>query len=102
MSDYVGTEPSVYDQAKERARDDMTRTELTNMLFDFPNVTECLVDGEDEHWRPTTITIGFADGGYRDTQEVATVMRRAGYKFSYAVFSPFHRLSFEERGEFDD
>jgi len=98
MNGYIGTEPNIYEQAKERARDDLDRVELTNMLYDFPNVDECLVDGEDEDWRPTRITVGFTpDDGHRDTSEVATVMRRAGYKFADATFAPYNRLAFEER-----
>jgi hypothetical protein len=97
MTAYIGTEPNVYEQAKERARDDLTRRELTNMLYDFPGVHECLVDHEDDPTLPTTITVGFDDEGYRDTSEVATVMQRAGWKLDRVVFSPYNRVSFVER-----
>jgi len=47
----VGMPPHKYEQAKERARDDLGRQELANILCDLPCVAELLVDGEDEDWR---------------------------------------------------
>lgn len=96
MSDGMKRPPTTAEQAKEAARDDLSRTELTNMLYDLSGVYEVLVDGEDEDWRPTTITVGFGDDGYRYTGDVVTIMRRAGWKFEHAVFGPYNRLCFEE------
>ncbi|WP_225336643.1 hypothetical protein [Halomicrobium urmianum] len=93
----MNTTPNAYEQAKERARDDLDRQELANMVYDLPCVIELLVDGEDEDWRPTTITVGFEDDAGRGTEDVATIMRRAGWAFSGATFSPYNRLRFEER-----
>jgi len=89
--------PSKYEQALERARDDLSRTQLTNMVYDLPDVGEVLVDGEDEGWRPTVITVGFGDEAGRGTSEVVTIMRRQGYHFDGVVFSPYNRLLFVER-----
>lgn len=90
--------PNKYEQAKERARDDLDRTELANMVYDLPGVMELLVDGEDEDWRPTTITVGFEDDHGRGTDDVAEIMARAGWTFAGATFAPFNRLRFKERG----
>jgi len=68
------------------------------MLYDLPNVMEILVDGEDEDWRPTTITVGFDDDAGRGTDDVAIVMQRAGWRFDGATFSPYNRVRFVERG----
>ncbi|WP_225334263.1 hypothetical protein [Halomicrobium urmianum] len=37
------------------------------------------------------------DDAGRGTEDVATIMRRAGWAFSGATFSPYNRLRFEER-----
>lgn len=93
------TTPNVYDQAKEAALDGPSRTELANMVYDLPCVCELLVDGEDEGWRPTAITVGFDDDTGRGTGDVATIMRRAGWRFEHAVFAPYNRLTFVNRKE---
>lgn len=87
--------PNVYEQAREAARDGPPRTELTNLLYDLPCVDEILVDGENEDWRPTTITVGFRD--HRGTDDVAVIMARAGWRFDGATFAPFNRVRFVER-----
>ena len=88
--------PSKLEQATERARDELTRQELTNMVYGLSGVCEILVDGDDEDWRPTTITVGFED--YRVTGDVGTIMRRQGWRFADAVFSPYNRITFVEPG----
>lgn len=102
MTDSIDSAPNVYEQAKERARDNLGRTDLTNMVYDLPTVSEILVDGEDEDFRPTTITVGFSNDAGRGTDDIATIMRRAGWKFDGATFSPYNRLRFEKLGEDDD
>ena len=87
--------PSKADQAKERARDELTRQELTNLVYGLPNVCEVLVDGEDEDWRPTMITVGFKD--WRATGDVGTIMRRQGWRFVDATFQ-HQRVTFVEPG----
>ena len=91
--------PSKLEQAKERARDELTRQELTNMVYGLSNVSEVLVDGEDEDWRPTMITVGFRD--YRATGDVGTIMRRQGWKFVDATFQ-HQRVTFVEPGVGDE
>lgn len=94
----VGMPPHKYEQAKERARDDLGRTELTNMVYDLPCVCEVLVDGEDEDWRPTEITVRFTEdygGGIDDT---IAVMQRAGWRVDGVTFGTYRRLTFVERG----
>jgi len=92
----AGMPPHKYDQAKDRARDDLDRQELTNMVLDLPCVCEVLVDCEDEDLRPTEITVGFAEdygGGIDDT---ITVMQRAGWRVDGVTFGTFRRLTFVE------
>lgn len=91
--------PNVYEQAKEAAHDDPSRTDLTNMVYDLPCVHEVLVDGEDEDWRPTTITVGFSDDAGRGTGDVATIMQRAGWQLDGVTFAPYNRVRFVECGE---
>jgi len=100
-SEPVGTEPSVYEQAKEVARDDLSRTELTNLLYDFPHVCECVVDGEDKDWQPTRATVRFDDDAGRDTSEATTVMQCGGYKLADAAFE-LNRLTFVDREDSAD
>lgn len=88
--------PTPAEQAIEAARDDPSRTELTNMVYDLPGVTELLVDGEDEGWRPTVITVGFGQDGYRYTGDVIDVMQAAGWNVGNVVFGPYNRISFQE------
>jgi hypothetical protein len=90
------SEPSVIEQAKEAARDDPSRRELTNLLYDLPGVHEVLVDGEREYWRQVTMTVGFSDSTGRMTSDVATIMQRAGWQFAGATFS-LERLRFTRR-----
>lgn len=79
--------PTAYEQAKEAAFDDPTRQELTNMLYDLPSVVGCMVDGEDEDWRPTRIIIEYRRGDYgRDTDDLLTIMRRAGWQLQAVTF----------------
>ena len=66
------------------------------MVYGLSNVSEVLVDGEDEDWRPTTITVGFRD--YRATGDVGTIMRRQGWQFADVVFHPYNRITFVEPG----
>ena len=94
----IESPPSAYDQAKERARDDLTHRELANLVYDLPHVMEILVDGEDEDWRPAVITVGFDDDAGRGTGEIATIMARAGWRFDGATFHPYNRLRFVPEG----
>jgi hypothetical protein len=94
--------PHKYEQAKERARDDLDRRELVNLVHDLPCVVETLVDGDDEPWRQTQITIGFTEdygGGIDDT---ITVMQRAGWRVDGVTFGNYRRLAFVERDAGDD
>lgn len=89
--------PHKYEQAKERARDDLTRQELANLVHDLPCVCEVLADGE-EDWEQTRLTVGFAEdygGGIDDT---ITVMQRAGWRVDGVTFGTYRRLSFVEGG----
>jgi hypothetical protein len=85
-------------RAKELARDDPSVRELANCCYDLPHVCEVLVNGNDEEWRPTEVTVGFYDDGFRGTGDVATIMQRAGWRFERAVFAPYNRLTFVRRG----
>lgn len=90
--------PGVYAQALEAAADDPERQELSNMVYGLPDVCELLVDGEDEDWRETTITVGFKDTPGSATAHVASIMRTAGWKFDGATFA-HNRLHFVEAEE---
>lgn len=76
--------------------DDPSRQDLTNMVYDLPHVVEILVDGEDEGWRPTVVTVGFDDSGHRTSGDVLDIMRAAGWKPDDVTFGPFNRISFVE------
>jgi len=93
--------PRTAEQALEAARDDPSLTELTNMVYDLSKVTELLVDGDDEDWRPTTITVGFGERAYRETGDAIGLMRAAGWTVESVVFSPYNRITFEE-ADFDE
>lgn len=88
--------PNLYEQAREAARDDPGLTELGDILHDMPAVTEVLVDGRDEDWRPVEITVGFGDDGYRATDDVLAIMRSAGWKAEHVTFAPYNRIRFSE------
>jgi len=91
--------PSPIEQAKEAAFDDPTRRELTNMLYGLSYSVSVLVDGEDESWRPTTITVEFDREDYgRGTGDVLTIMRRAGWELQSVTFGR-PQLHFERAGE---
>lgn len=90
--------PNPYEQAKEAARDDPSQTELANMVCGLPGVCELLVDGDEEDWRPTTITVGFTDDAGRETTDVTSIMTRAGWRVEGATFAPYNRLRYVERG----
>jgi hypothetical protein len=90
--------PPQIEQAKSAARDGLTRRELTNLLCDLWCTDEVLVDGEDDSWRPTTITVGFSDDGGRGTDGVALIMARAGWQLDGVTFAPYNRVRFVERG----
>jgi len=94
----VGMPPHKYDQAKERARDDLDQTELTNLVYDLPSVCEVLVDGDDEDWRETEITVGFAEDYGAGIDDTITVMQRAGWRVDGVTFGTYRRLTFVERG----
>lgn len=98
----VGMPPHKYEQAKELARDDLDRTELTNMVYDLSAVSELMVDGEDEDWRPTTIIIGFAEDYGGGIDDVITVMQRAGWRVDGVTFGAYRRLQFKPRGADDE
>lgn len=93
----VGMPPHKYDQAKVRARDDLSLTELTNMVYDLPCVSELLVDGEDEGWRPTKITLGFCEDYGAGIDDAISVMQRAGWRVDGVTFGTYRRLTFAER-----
>ena len=90
--------PNTYDQAKERARDDLDRQELTNIVYALPCVCELLVDGDDVDWRPTVITVGFAEDYSAGIDDTITVMQRAGWRVDGVTFGTYRRLTFVERG----
>jgi hypothetical protein len=91
--------PNAYEQAKEAALDGPTLRELTNMLYDLSCSVGCLVDGEDEDWRPTRITVEFDRDDYgRGTDDVLTIMRRAGYRLESVTFGR-PQLHFEATDE---
>lgn len=87
--------PSTLDQALEAANDDPSITQLVGMLCDL----ECLygvgVDGEDDEWRPTTISVNFDDRHGSGTSDVIKIMRRAGWEPVSTCFSR-NRITFEE------
>lgn len=87
--------PNQYEQAKEAVRDDVTPSELSNILLSLPPVYEALVDFEDIADAPIQITVGFED--YHGTREVTEIMRTAGYKVDVTVFS-YNRIHYEEAG----
>lgn len=87
--------PTKTEQAKERARDDIERQELANLLYDLPGAYEVLLDGEHEDWRPTEITVGCEN--YRATGDVAEIMAIAGWRVDRVVFQ-YNRIEFVERG----
>lgn len=93
--------PNVYEQAKERAHDDLDRTELTNMVYGLPVVGEVLVDGEDEDWRPTTIMVGFNEDYGSAIDDAITVMQRAGWSVDGVTFGAYRRIQFKKRGAGD-
>jgi len=78
--------PSKVEQAKEKARDDLTLTELCNMIHDLPCVLELIVDGEADGYRETRIIIGFKSENGAGTDDIATIMRRAGWTFDGVTF----------------
>jgi hypothetical protein len=90
--------PGQYDQAKERVRDEIGRTELTNLVYSLSCVAEVLVDGEDEDWRSTTITVGFSEEYGAGVDDTITVMQRAGWRVDGVTFGNYRRLEFVERG----
>lgn len=87
----MDTPPPAYEQATVAARDDIDRTELTNLVYDLPDTAEVMVDFEDEP-RPTRITVGFDPDG-RGTHYVAQIMRQQGWRFEDVTWSPYNRLS---------
>lgn len=89
------TVPSKTEQAKERARDGLDTQELANLLYDLPGVYEILLDGANEDWRPTQITVGFES--YRASDDVAEIMAIAGWRVDRVVFQ-YHRIEFVQRG----
>lgn len=91
------TAPTTAEQAKEAARDDLSRSELMNMVYDQPTVVEVFCDGQDDDYRPTTVTVGFRDSGGRGTHTVGTIFQRAGWTFHDAT-PCYDRLTFEKPG----
>jgi len=85
--------PAKYAQAFEAARDDPDRTDLCNIVYGLPAVIEVLVDGEDEDWRDTTITVGFEELPGVATAHITDIMQRAGWKANGATFA-YNRLHF--------
>ena len=94
--------PDKYEKAKERARGELSLTELTNMLHGLRHVHGVLVDGEEESFRQTTVTVGFDKDGYRSTRVVGIIMRRQGWMFQEAIFEPYNRLRFVEVSDDDE
>lgn len=91
------SEPDQYEQALEAARDDPSRAELTNMVYDLDAVHFSHPDGEDDDCRPTTIDVHLEDDHGRKSDTVMDIMRAAGWKPTYVAFSR-NRITFEEAG----
>ncbi|PGF14244.1 hypothetical protein CP556_24885 [Natrinema sp. CBA1119] len=90
--------PSTLEQALEAANDDPTRQELVNMLCSLGGL-HVHVDGTDEDWRPTTIDIGCVDPTWQcdtATNDLLTLMRRAGWRLESVSFGARKRLTFRE------
>jgi len=66
------------------------------MVLDLPHVFYVDLQGEDDPSRPTSVSINFDSDHGRGTEEVATIMRLAGWRFDGATFSPRNRLRFVE------
>lgn len=92
--------PSRYEQAREAARDDLELSAVCNIVYDLPAVTEVLVDGESDDWRPTAVTVGFRDTGGNHTRDVLTIMRRQGFTVDSVTFC-YESVRFV-RGETDE
>lgn len=88
--------PKQHEQALEAAKDGLTRTELTNMVFDLESVHFVHVGGEDEDWRPTEIDIHVNDDYGTKSDDILKIMRAAGWKATYVTFSR-NRISFQRR-----
>lgn len=87
MTDINEYTPHVYEQALERARDDLERQDLLNMVFDLPVVCELITDGFDDCSRLDAVTVGFDTEHGRRTAQIAVIFRRAGWIFHDATFS---------------
>lgn len=88
---------SVTEQALDAARDDLSLTDLANLLSGLPSLYYVQVEGDDEEWRPTEIAVNFDDDAGRGTEDVLTIMRRAGWRPVEACFAR-NRVTFREVG----
>ncbi|PCR88646.1 hypothetical protein [Natrinema ejinorense] len=88
--------PSKLEQALEAANDDPTMQELVNMLCSLEGLF-VHVDGADEGWRPTTIEIECLEETWQShtaTNDLLTLMRRAGWRLEGVTFGARKRLTF--------
>ncbi|SDL09636.1 hypothetical protein [Natronorubrum texcoconense] len=93
--------PSQIEQALEAARDDPSEREFIHMLHSIDGVW-AIVDGHDERWRPTQITIECHDKAMKSssaTRDLITLARRAGWQLVSVGFNHRNQLVLEERDD---
>lgn len=91
----VSHPPTDYEQALERANDDLTLTELTNMLYSLPSVAVVQPIGDENHWDDLLLDVMFNDDFGRGIEDVVEILHRQGWLLDEAVFSR-RKLRFAE------